>query len=161
MPGSLNNENRHLLCNSNGHPPCSLLFIVCWMKIAYSLGRAQIRVLLMLVWCLELTVTAEPSSHTPFLSWVENSHKHAEKGLQESGGSSMKISRKREGWYMPGAAKIMPCSSSSNEAASTLRNMPTLHVWHFNFGFWKRLRPEQELSEWNCTHNWTKKVVAM
>lgn len=140
MPESLNNENRHLLCNSNGHPPCSLLFIVCWMKIAYSLGRAQIRILLMLVWCLELTVTVEPSSHTPFLLCVENSHKHVEKRLQESGGSSMEISRKGEGWYMTGTGKIMPCSSSSNVAVSTLWNMPTLHVW-LKFWFLEKTSP--------------------
>lgn len=150
---SINNENRHLLYNPSGHHPYSLLFIVCWMKIAHSPGKAQIGILLVLVQCLELTVTVECSSHTPSLLWVENSHKHAEKGLQECGGSC-RNHQEREAWGMPDVGKIMPSSSSLNETLTTLWNMPRLHLWH-SFGAWKRRYPEQELSVWNCINNWT------
>lgn len=94
---SMNNEKRHLYATPMvGSPVPYCLLSVGW-RLPCPLGRAQTGILLVLVQCLELTVTVELSSHTPSLLWVENSQKHAEKGLWESWGSSMKISREGKG----------------------------------------------------------------
>ena len=37
---SMNNEKRHFLCNAHGRHPCSLLFIVCWVKTPMPSGKS-------------------------------------------------------------------------------------------------------------------------
>lgn len=134
---SMNNEKRHLLCNAHGRQPCSLLFIVCWVKTPMPSGKSPDRD------SVGLGTMPRTDSHSgaqlshtfPFVG-REQSETCGKGTLGELGKQyENQQGRKRVG--MPGAGKIMSWSSSWIEALSSWWTVPTLH-FDMSFVAWKR-----------------------